>query len=56
MPKFNVPLYLRDLSSGIRAEVEKTLRDTRPDLLELLNKGDDIEIGELFEVKDCKKA
>lgn len=48
------PLYLRDLKDSLREEFETGIRKERPDLLEALDNGDDIRIGEVFRITDCE--
>lgn len=39
-------IYLRDLSDSIRAEYERDIRQNRPDLIALLEEGEDIVVGQ----------
>jgi len=42
-------LYLSDLEANHRADLERTLKEARPDLTQAIDDGDTIVIGSLFD-------
>ena len=39
-------VYLRDLKDSVRSDIENEIRRKRPDLIKVLEKGEDIAVGE----------
>lgn len=57
MPQHNYsPMYVRDLKESLREETERQIRRDRPDLVEALDRGDDITIGGYWRSKDFELA
>lgn len=50
------PLYLRDLNAEAKLSLEAHLRNERLDLIESLDRGDDIVIGGYYQASNYKKA
>jgi hypothetical protein len=49
-----IPLYIRDLSPTIRADVMLAIEQQRPGLLQAIEQGEDVEIGELWQCEQFK--
>lgn len=47
-------IYLNDLRARIREEVLEQIKKERPDLLEAIEAGDDVKVGDSIKVKEYK--